>query len=71
MLAANMAFLSIPDIDQGFGARSRTGAQIACYLSVVASTSGLILGVLLTRQYIFQGPKTAQQMVSATGYTID
>jgi len=59
-----MAFLSIPDVD------GRTSTQIASYFSLVTSTGSLILGMLLARRYIYQGPEAADQAVSTTEYFI-
>ncbi|KAL0956562.1 hypothetical protein HGRIS_002699 [Hohenbuehelia grisea] len=50
LLAANMAFLAIQSVDNEPGALYRSPAQIASYLSTVASISSIAMGLLLTRQ---------------------
>ncbi|KAF9458542.1 hypothetical protein BDZ94DRAFT_1301128 [Collybia nuda] len=53
LLNANVALLAIPSNDPGDDMKvfSRTPTQIASYLSVVASSASMLLGLLLLRQY--------------------
>ncbi|KAJ7288070.1 hypothetical protein C8J57DRAFT_1706583 [Mycena rebaudengoi] len=50
VLNANVGFLSIQSVDQGNGQIHHPPFQIASYLSTLASTGSIILGLLLVRQ---------------------
>ncbi|KAF9461552.1 hypothetical protein BDZ94DRAFT_1263376 [Collybia nuda] len=53
LLNANVALLAIPSSDPGDSTKvfSRSPTQIASYLSVIASSASMLLGLLLLRQY--------------------
>ncbi|KAF9465425.1 hypothetical protein BDZ94DRAFT_1253759 [Collybia nuda] len=53
LLNANVAFLAIPSNDHGGSSNTshRSPAQVASYISVVTSSSSILLGLLLVRQY--------------------
>lgn len=50
LLNANVAFLAIQSVDIEKQEKTRSPAQVACYLSIVASLGSIILGLLLLRQ---------------------
>ncbi|KAF7290744.1 hypothetical protein MIND_01315100 [Mycena indigotica] len=49
LLNANIAFLAIPIVDNGDHSRKRSVAQIAIYISVIASLGSVIVGLILAR----------------------
>ncbi|KAF5311161.1 hypothetical protein D9619_008038 [Psilocybe cf. subviscida] len=51
LLNANVAFLAIQSVDNQVVPSARSWAQIISYASVVANVGGMILGLLLIRQY--------------------
>ncbi|KAJ7254805.1 hypothetical protein C8J57DRAFT_1136818 [Mycena rebaudengoi] len=51
LLNADIAFLSIPTVTVGLNSSDRSAAQIASYVSVVASLGSIFLGLGLVRQY--------------------
>jgi hypothetical protein len=61
LLNANVAFLSIQSVDSGD--RSRTPAQLASYLSTVASIGSIVIGLLLLRQHRTKPHDAAQDVV--------
>ena len=63
LLNANVAFLAIPSVDPGYGTH-RTPAQLASYLSVVASIGSIVTGLLLQRQHRTKLHDPADEIVS-------
>ena len=57
-----MAFLAIPGVDPGTGAR--TLSQIICYLSIVTSLGCLVTGLVLLRHHGAKQYDTAEEIVS-------
>jgi len=66
LLNANVAFLAIQSVDQISENQSpdRSPAQIASYLSIIASIGSIILGLLLIRQNRTKSRETADDVVS-------
>ncbi|KAK7026841.1 hypothetical protein VNI00_015383 [Paramarasmius palmivorus] len=50
LLNANVAFLAIQSVDEGTANPDRSPAQIASYLSIVASIGSVIIGLIMTRR---------------------
>ncbi|KAI3610766.1 hypothetical protein WG66_006930 [Moniliophthora roreri] len=50
LLNANVAFLAIQSVDEDTASPNRSPAQIASYLSVVASIGSVIIGLMLARK---------------------
>ncbi|KAI0918570.1 hypothetical protein AcV5_002523 [Taiwanofungus camphoratus] len=65
LLNANVAFLTVPDVDPGKG--PRTSAQIASFVSIIASIGSIIIGLLLVRHYRVKPKDTADD---ATNYLL-
>jgi hypothetical protein len=64
LLNANVAFLSIQTVDNsGVASRTRSAAQIASYVSTIASLGSVILALLLVRQYRTKGIVDATHVV--------
>lgn len=61
LLNANVAFLAIPSVDSGDS--SRTWAQIVSFISIVASTGSIIIGLLLIRQYRVKPRENVEEAV--------
>ena len=61
LLNANVALLAIPTVVDGDG--NVTSAQIASYLSVVASIGCILVGLLLIRQHRVKSKDTAEEAV--------
>ncbi|KAJ7269953.1 hypothetical protein C8J57DRAFT_1509064 [Mycena rebaudengoi] len=62
ILAGNVAFLSIQSVDQGGNlAATRSPAQIASYLSTLASIGSIIIGLLLSKQNRDRDAQTAAE----------
>ena len=61
LLNANMAFLSISSVDPGN--HIRTPAQLASYLSVIASVGSVVTGLLLLRQHRAKPQEAADDVV--------
>ena len=66
LLNANVAFLAIQSVDQISENNNpdRSPAQIASYLSIIASIGSIILGLLLIRQNRTKSRETADDVVS-------
>ena len=66
LLNANVAFLAIQSVDQISENNNpdRSPAQIASYLSIIASIGSIILGLLLIRQNRTKSGGTADDVVS-------
>jgi len=62
MLNANVAFLAIQSIDEEATLPQRSAAQLASYVSILASIGSIILGLLLVRQ---NRTKTRESAVEA------
>jgi len=62
MLNANVAFLAIQSIDEEATLPERSAAQLASYVSILASIGSIILGLLLVRQ---NRTKTRESAVEA------
>ncbi|KAF9530151.1 hypothetical protein CPB83DRAFT_851059 [Crepidotus variabilis] len=62
LLNANVAFLAIQSVDTNDPTYSRSPAQIASYLSVIASIGSIILGLLLIRQHRTKYKETASDV---------
>ena len=62
LLNANVAFLAIPSVDPG--GHTRTPAQLASYLSTIASIGSVVTGLLLLRQYRTKPRDSAEEVVS-------
>jgi len=59
LLNANVAFLAIQSIDNASGSPGRSPAQIASFLSIVASFGSIILGLVLARKHRAKAKATA------------
>ncbi|KAI0078375.1 hypothetical protein K474DRAFT_1660618 [Panus rudis PR-1116 ss-1] len=59
ILNANGAFLAIPSVDTG--PDQRTAAQVASYISIVASVGSILAGLLLVRQYRVKPKDTVEE----------
>lgn len=55
--------MTINDVDPGTGTRHRTPAQIASFVSTIASIGSTVVGLLLIRQYRLKPKDTAQDAV--------
>ncbi|KXN91717.1 hypothetical protein AN958_12569, partial [Leucoagaricus sp. SymC.cos] len=55
LLAANMAFLAIPSLDNGDNPELRSPAQICSYISIVTSVCSIVLGQLFSRYHRIKG----------------
>ena len=62
LLNANVAFLTIPSVDNG--THTRTPAQLASYLSVVMSIGSTVTGLLLLRQHSTKPQDASDEVVS-------
>jgi len=62
LLNANVAFLAIPSVDPGD--RDRSPAQLASYLSIVASVGSVVTGLLLLRHHMVKPHDAAEEVVS-------
>ncbi|KAH7914526.1 hypothetical protein BJ138DRAFT_1079243 [Hygrophoropsis aurantiaca] len=60
VLNANVAFLAVPGVDLGTGG-TQSPAQVASYISIVASVGAVILGLLLVRQNRTKGRESAEE----------
>lgn len=63
LLNANVAFLAIQSIDNFSGHPGRSPAQIASFLSIVASFGSIILGLVLARKHRAKARDTAADAV--------
>lgn len=61
LLNANISFMTINDVDSGDG--PRTPAQIASFVSTIASIAATVIGMLLVRQYRVKPKETATDAV--------
>ncbi|KAL6300413.1 hypothetical protein BKA93DRAFT_829121 [Sparassis latifolia] len=61
MLNANVAFLTIPDVDPGPG--QSTLAKVCSFISIITSVGSIILGLLLVRHHRVRPRETAQEVV--------
>lgn len=61
MLNANVAFLTIPDVDPGAG--EQTIAKVFSFISIITSVGSIILGLLLVRHHRVKPRETAQDVV--------
>ena len=61
LLNANVAFLAIPSVDPGD--HVRTPAQLASYLSIIASIGSTVTGLLLLRQHRTKPQDAAGEVV--------
>lgn len=66
LLNANISLLTINDVDSGTG--PRTPAQLASYVSTIASISAVIVALLLIRQHRVSPEETATDAVRLHGY---
>jgi len=64
LLNANVAFLAIPSVDPG--EHVRTPAQLASYLSIIASVGSVVTGLLLLRQHRTKPQDSAEEVVSSS-----
>ncbi|OSX66022.1 hypothetical protein POSPLADRAFT_1130945 [Postia placenta MAD-698-R-SB12] len=64
LLNANISFMTINDVDPGTGTRHRTPAQIASFVSTIASIGSTVIGLLLIRQYRLKPKDTAQDALN-------
>ena len=64
LLNANISFLTINDVDSGTG--PRTPAQLASYVSTIASIAAVIVALLLIRQHRVSPKETATDAVRDT-----
>ncbi|TFY63080.1 hypothetical protein EVJ58_g3462 [Rhodofomes roseus] len=62
LLNANISFMTINDVDSGNG--PRTPAQIASFVSTIASIAATVIGMLLVRQYRVKPKETATDAVT-------
>ncbi|KAH9922513.1 uncharacterized protein B0H18DRAFT_1017951 [Fomitopsis serialis] len=62
LLNANISFMTINDVDSGDG--TRTPAQIASFVSTIASIAATVIGMLLVRQYRVKPKETATDAVT-------
>ncbi|KZT69939.1 hypothetical protein DAEQUDRAFT_725919 [Daedalea quercina L-15889] len=62
LLNANISFMTINDVDSGSG--PRTPAQIASFVSTIASIAATVIGMLLVRQYRVKPKETATDAVT-------
>ncbi|KZT69934.1 hypothetical protein DAEQUDRAFT_232046 [Daedalea quercina L-15889] len=62
VLNANISFLTINDVDSGTG--PRTPAQLASYVSTIASIAAVVIGMLLVRQHRVSPKETATDAVT-------
>ena len=62
ILNANVAFLALPSVDSGDGIR--TPSQVVSDISVIASIGGILIGLLLVRQYRVRPRDTVDEAVS-------
>ncbi|OSX61051.1 hypothetical protein POSPLADRAFT_1047329 [Postia placenta MAD-698-R-SB12] len=62
LLNANISFMTINDVDPGSG--PRTAAQIASFVSTIASIGSTVIGLLLIRQYRLKPKDTAQDALN-------
>ncbi|GAV99516.1 hypothetical protein LENED_000976 [Lentinula edodes] len=60
LLNANVAFLAIQSIDNSSDSPGRSPAQIASFLSIVASFGSIILGLVLARKHRAKAKDTAE-----------
>lgn len=65
LLNANVAFLAIQSIDNFSSHPGRSPAQIASFLSIVASFGSIILGLVLARKHRAKSKDTATDAVRA------
>lgn len=63
LLNANVAFLAIQSIDNASTNPGRSPAQIASFLSIVASFGSIILGLVLARKHRAKASDTASDAV--------
>lgn len=66
LLNANVAFLAIQSIDNSSDSPGRSPAQIASFLSIVASFGSIILGLVLARKHRAKAKDTAEDAVRFT-----
>ncbi|KIK68525.1 hypothetical protein GYMLUDRAFT_35963 [Collybiopsis luxurians FD-317 M1] len=62
LLNANVAFLAIQSIDNSSNKPGRSPAQIASFLSIIASFGSIIVGLVLTRKHRAKAKETAQEV---------
>ncbi|KAH9836358.1 uncharacterized protein C8Q71DRAFT_79644 [Rhodofomes roseus] len=62
LLNANISFLTINDVDTGPGPRS--SAQLASYVSTIASIAAIVIGMLVIRQHRVKPKETATDVVT-------
>ncbi|KAJ4490178.1 hypothetical protein J3R30DRAFT_3360973 [Lentinula aciculospora] len=60
LLNANVAFLAIQSVDNSSDSPGRSPAQIASFLSIVASFGSIILGLVLARKHRAKAKDTAE-----------
>ncbi|KAF7350103.1 hypothetical protein MVEN_01312400 [Mycena venus] len=67
LLNADMAFLAIPTVDNGQNIPARSMAQIASYISVIASLGSVIVGLVLVREYRSRRDDLAESAAAVLG----